>query len=91
MTVSKFSTWLDYFQVAPQPPWWWKFELNNPGWKLSIRATLIAISPYFEAQFDYDYFIIYFALWFQDSTQNAQVILSKYKHDSDFPELWFDF
>ena len=40
-------------------------------------ATSIAISPYLEAEFDYGYFIIFFALWFHDSTQKFQVISSK--------------
>ena len=48
----KVPTWWDYLQVAPQPPWWWKFELNNPGWKLSICTTLIAILSYIEAKFN---------------------------------------
>ena len=61
MTVWKFSTWWHYLQVAPQPPWWWKFELNNPRWKLNICACLIPISHYLETKFDYCYFIIYFA------------------------------
>ena len=30
----------------------------------AIFATLIAISRYLEAKFDYGYFIIFFALWF---------------------------
>ena len=54
-----------------------KFELNNPGLKLKICATLIAISRYLEAKFDYGYFINFFALWFQNSTQKSQVILTK--------------
>ena len=60
MTVLKFPTWLDYLQVAPQPPWWWKFELNKPEWKLKICAILIAILHYLEEKFDYGYFIIFF-------------------------------
>ena len=62
MTVLKFPTWWDYLQVAPQPPWWWKFELNNPGWKLKICTTLIAISRYLEAKFDYYYFIMFYCV-----------------------------
>ena len=31
---------------------------------LKIPTTLIAISPYLEAKFDYGYFIIFCALWF---------------------------
>ena len=31
--------------------------------------TLIVISPYIEAKFDYGYFVIFFAFWFHDSTQ----------------------
>ena len=38
--------------------------------------TLIAISHNIEAKFDYGYFIIYFVLLFQDSTQ-IQVIWTK--------------
>merc|ERR1712041_41860 len=45
------------------------FNLTTMGEKLSIRATLITILRYLEAKFDYGYFIIFFALWFQDSTQ----------------------
>ena len=44
MTVLKFLTWWDYLQVAPQPPWWWKFELNNPRWKLKIALCSAYIS-----------------------------------------------
>ena len=39
--------------------------------------ALIAISHYIEAKFDYNYFMIYFALWFQDSTKKFQVIFNK--------------
>ena len=93
MTVSKFPTWLDYLQVAPQPPWWWKFELNKPGWKLSIRVTLIAISHYLEAKFDYGYLIIFFVLWFQDSTQKISSHFDqKWGRDGNFSRIliWFD-
>ena len=69
-------TWWDYLQVAPQPPWWWKFELNNPGWKLSIRATLITILRYLEAKFDYGN-IIFFCNGFKILHKKSQVILSK--------------
>ena len=34
-----------------------------------ILNTLIEISRYIKANFDYGYFIIFYALWFQDSTQ----------------------
>ena len=34
-----------------------------------IFVTLIAILRYLEAKFDYGYFIIFFVLWFHDSTQ----------------------
>ena len=77
MTVLKFPTIWDYLQVVPQPPWGWKFELNNPGWKLKIRATLIAISCYLEAKFDYGYFIICSSFGSQDSTKEIQIISSK--------------
>ena len=90
MTVSKFPTWWDYLQVAPQPPWWWKFELNNPGWKLSICATLITISRYLEAKFDFGYFIIFSSFWSQDFIQQ---ILShfeqKWRCNSDFRNFRF--
>ena len=39
--------------------------------------TLIAILHYIEAKFDYGYFIIFFALLFQNSTQKSQVISTK--------------
>ena len=44
---------------------------------MKICATLIAILGYLEAKFDYSYFIISFAFWFQNSTQKSQVILTK--------------
>ena len=41
--------------------------------------TLIAISHYIEAKFDYGYFIILFALWFLDFTQkNDKIAVVKY-------------
>ena len=63
--------------MAPQPPWWWKFELNNPGWKLKIRATLIAISCSLEAKFDYGYYIIFLRYGSKILHKKSQVILSK--------------
>ena len=33
------------------------------------KTKIVAISRYLEAKFDYGYFIIFFALWFHDSTQ----------------------
>ena len=60
-------------------------ELNNPGWKLKIRTTLIAISPYLEAKFDYGYFIKKIALGFHDSTQkNSSHFDEKWRRDGDF-------
>ena len=80
------------FQVAPQPLWWWKFELNNPGWKFKICATLIAILRYLEAKLDYNYFIIYFALWFLNSTQKiSSHFEQKWRRDGDFSKFWFHF
>ena len=85
MTVSKFRTWWDYLQVAPQPPWWWKFELNNPGWKLSICATLITILRYLEAKFDYSYFMIFFwVIVLRFYTKNFKSFQAKMK-----PWHWF--
>ena len=77
MTVSKFPTWWDYLQVVPQPLWWWKFELNNPGWKLSICATLITISHYLETKFDYSYIIFFLRYGFKILHKISQVISSK--------------
>ena len=92
MTVSKFLTWWDYLQVTPQPPWWWKFELNNPRWKLSIRATLIAIWRYLEAKFDYRYFIIFLHNGSKILHKKSQVILTKNEGMTTiFPEFWFHF
>ena len=34
-----------------------------------MPATMIAILLYLEAKIDYGYFIVFFALYFQDSTQ----------------------
>ena len=73
----KCPTWWDHFQVAPQPPWWWKIELNNPGWKLKIRVTLIAISRYLEAKFDYGYFILFYHYGSTILHKKFQVISSK--------------
>ena len=78
-TVSMFLIWWDYLQVAPQPLWWWKFELNNPGWKLKIHATLIMILHYLEAKFEYSYFIIFCVMVPRIYTKKFQVILSKNK------------
>ena len=50
------------FASGATNPQWWKFELNNPGWKLKICMTLIAILHYLEAQFGCGYFIIFFVL-----------------------------
>ena len=50
------------FAGGATTPWWWKFELNNPGWKLKICAMLIAISRYLEAKCDNGYFMIFFVL-----------------------------
>ena len=61
----------------PQPPWWWKFELNKPGWKLSIRVTLIAISHYLEAKFDYGYLIIFLCYGSKILHKKSQVISTK--------------
>ena len=63
--------------MAPQPPWWWKFELNNPRWKLSIRTTLIAISRYLEAKFNYGYFINFFYYGYKILHKKSQVISTK--------------
>ena len=54
-----------------------KIWTKQPWVKIEYSRTLIRISRYLEAKFDYRYFIIFFALWFQDSTQKSQVILSK--------------
>ena len=92
MTVSKFPTWWDYLQVAPQPPWWWKLDLNNPGWKLSIRETLIAILHYLEAKFDYGYLINFLRDGSKILHKKSQVILTKNEGVTViFPELWFNF
>ena len=57
------------FASGATTPWWWKFELNNPGCKLKICATLITILHYLEAKLDYSYFMIIVALCFKYSTQ----------------------
>ena len=44
---------------------------------MSIRATLIAISHYLEAKFDYGYFIIFLRYGSQILNKKIQVILSK--------------
>ena len=44
---------------------------------MKICVTLIAISHYLKAKFDYGYFIIFFALWFQDSTKKSPFIWTK--------------
>ena len=56
---------------------WWNFELNNPGWKLSIGTTLIAISRYLGAKFDYSYFIIFLRYGSKILHKKFQVILIK--------------
>ena len=84
MTVSKFPTCWDYCQVAPQPPWWWKFELNNPGWKLKIRATLIAILCYLEAKFDYYYFIFFWVMAPKFYIKILSHFKQKWRRDGDF-------
>ena len=38
-----------------------KIWTKQPWVKIKFRATLIVISRYLEAKFDYSYFIIYFA------------------------------
>ena len=62
---------------------------------LNFKLQKFKICPilcYQEAKFDYSYFIIFFALWFKDSTQK---ILShfdqKLSSDGDFSEFLFDF
>ena len=77
MTVWKFLTWWDYLQVAPQPPWWWKLELNNPRWKLSICATLIAISNYLEANLTIDILLFFLHYGSKILHKQSQVILTK--------------
>ena len=79
------------FAGGATTPWWWKFELNNPRWKLKICPTLIAISHYLEPKFDYSYFI-YFLLWFVTSTQKISSHFNqKWRRDSHFPKFWFHF
>ena len=57
---------------------------------VKICTTLIAISPYLEAKFDYSYFIIFFVLWFHDSTQKiSSHFEQKWRRDGDFSEFWF--
>ena len=63
--------------MAPQLPWWSKFDLNNPGWKLKILATLIAILRYLEAKFDYGYFIFFLRYGSTILHKKFQVISSK--------------
>ena len=57
--------------------------------KLEICATLIAISRYLEAKFDYSYFMIFFALWFYDSTQFQVISMKNEGVTAIFPN--FDF
>ena len=51
--------------------------INNPGWKLKIRSTLIAILHYLEAKFYYGYFIIFFRYGSTILHKKLQVISSK--------------
>ena len=60
------------FRWCHNPP-----ELNNPGWKLKICATLIAILRYLEAKFDYGYFIIFLRYGSTILHKKIQVISSK--------------
>ena len=46
-----------------------KILTKQPWVKTEFRATLITISRYLEAKFDYGYFIIYFSVWYQESTK----------------------
>ena len=49
--------------------------------------ALIAILHYIEAEFDYDYFIIFFALWFLDFTKKiSSHFEQKRRCDIDFPD-----
>ena len=51
---------------------------------MRIRATLIAISPYLGAKFDYGYFIKKFAFGFHDSTQKiSSHFEQKWRRDGD--------
>ena len=52
-------------------------ELNSPGWKLKIGTTLIAISRYLEAKFDYGYFIIFLSYGSKILHKKHQVISTK--------------
>ena len=79
------------FAGGATTPWWWKFELNKPGWKLSIRVTLIAISHYLEAKFDYGYLIIFLCYGSKILHKKSQVISTKNEGVTViFPEFWFD-
>ena len=54
--------------------------------------NLIAILHYIEANFDYGYFIIFFALKFLDSTKKFKVISSKNESvTAIFPNFYFIF
>ena len=57
----------------------WQHFLRFLIWKLKIRSTLIAISCWLEAKFDYGYVIIFLRCGSKILHKKFQVILSKNK------------
>ena len=73
------SNMMRLFAGGATTPWWWKLELNNPGWKLKICTPLIAILRYLEAKFNYSYFIFFCVMVLRFYTKNLKSFWPKIK------------
>ena len=69
-----------------------KIWTKQPWVKIEYLCNFDCNFCYLEAKFDYGNFIIFFALWFQDSTQKISSHFDqKWRRDGNFPEFWFYF